>query len=119
MVEILGCPIKDFEMATSLMGQSICIPLVGNERGEGHETGHDGREQLQLLLQPPEEAEAHLFTGFVEGGGSRTKLTVRIHEQRVCSVEPSKGGGLRFVHIAAQTSQPRLHIGGTLEGPPP
>jgi hypothetical protein len=32
------------------MGQSIRSPLTGNERGEGHETGHDGREQLQLFL---------------------------------------------------------------------
>jgi hypothetical protein len=103
-------------MPASLTGQSIRSPLAGNERGKGHETRHDGQEQLQFLLQPPEEAEAHPFAGCVEGGGSRTKLTVRDHEQRVRSVDPSAGGGLRFVHVAAQTSLPRLHVGGALEG---
>jgi hypothetical protein len=49
-------------MPTSLMGQGIRSPLTGNEQGVGHETGRDGRERLQLLLQPPEEAEAHLFS---------------------------------------------------------
>jgi hypothetical protein len=34
----------------------------------------------------------------------------------VCSVDPSAGGGFRFVHIAAQTPLPRLRVGGTLEG---
>jgi hypothetical protein len=52
----------------------------------------------------------------VEGGGSRTKLTVLIHEQRVCSLDPSTGGGHRFVHITAQTPLPRLRVGGALEG---
>jgi hypothetical protein len=98
------------------MGQSICSPLASNERGKGHETGHDGREQLQFLLQPPEEAEAHLSIRCDEGGGPRTKLTVRVHEQRVCSVDPSAGGSLCFVHIAAQTPLPRLRIDGALEG---
>jgi hypothetical protein len=59
MVKVLGCLIKDFEMPASLMGQSIRSPLAGNERGKGLETRHDGWEQLQFLLQPPEEAEAH------------------------------------------------------------
>ena len=49
-------------------------------------------------------------------GGTRTKLPVRVHEQRVCSVDPSAGGGFRFVHIAAQTPLPRLRVGGALEG---
>jgi hypothetical protein len=89
MVEVLGCPIKDFEMPSSLTGQSIRSPLAGNERGKGHETRHDGREQPQFLLQPPEEAEAHPFAGCVEGGGSRSKLAVCVHEQRVRSIDPS------------------------------
>ena len=67
MVEVLGYLIKDFKMPTPLTGQGIRRPLAGNERGVGHEAGRDRRERLQLLLQPPEEAEAHLFAGCVEG----------------------------------------------------
>jgi hypothetical protein len=116
MVEVLGYPIKDFKMPTSLTVQGIRSPLAGNERGEGHETGHDGREQLQLLLQPSEEIEAHLFAGFVKGHGSRTELTVRLHEQCVRSIDLSAGGGLCPVHVAAQTSLPQLRVSGALEG---
>jgi hypothetical protein len=74
-------------MPTSLMGQGIHSPPAGNERGVGHETGRDGRERLQLLLQPPEEAEAHLFARFVKRGSSHAQLAVRVHEQRVRSVD--------------------------------
>jgi hypothetical protein len=103
-------------MPTSLTGQGIRNPLTGNERGVGHETGCDGRERLQLLLQPPEEAEAHLFAGFVKRGGSHAELTVHVNEQRVRSVDPSAGGGLCPVNITAQALQPRLRIDSALEG---
>jgi hypothetical protein len=114
-IEVFGYPIKDFEIPTSLTGQGICSPLAGNERGVGHETGCDGRERLQLLLQPPEEAEAHLFAGFVKRGGSRAKLMVHVHEQRMRSVDPNVGGGLHLVNATAQALQPRLCVGGALE----
>ena len=42
-------------------------------------------------MQPPEEAEAHLFVGFVKRGGSRSELTIRVNEQRVRSVDPGVG----------------------------
>jgi hypothetical protein len=34
----------------------------------------------------------------------------------VCSVDPSTGRGLCFVHITTQTPLPRLRVGGALEG---
>jgi hypothetical protein len=41
---------------------------------------------------------------------------VRIHEQRVRPFNPSAGGGLRLLGVAAQPLQPRLRVGGALEG---
>jgi hypothetical protein len=108
MVEVLGYPIEDFEMPTTLTGQGIRCPLTGNERGIGHEAGRDRQERLQLLLQPPEKAKAHLFARHVKRGGSRAELALRIHKQRVRPFNPSASGGLRLLGVAVQALQPQL-----------
>jgi hypothetical protein len=77
-LEVFVRSVEDFEVPTSLMGQGIHGPFAGDKGGEGHEARHNRQEHLQLLLQPPKEAEAHLLTGRFKGGGPRTKLTVRV-----------------------------------------
>jgi hypothetical protein len=112
-VEVFIGPIKDFEVPTSLMGQGIHDSLTGDERSEGHETRHDRRKDLQFLLQPSEKAEAHLLTGCFKGGCTRTKLPIRVHEQRTRSVDLCAGRGLRLVQIAVQA--PVVCLRSTLE----
>jgi hypothetical protein len=96
-------------------GQGIRSPFTGNKRGKGHETRHDSREQLQFLLQPSEKVEAHLLAGRNKGGGTRTKLPVRVHEQCMCSDVPCAGGGLCFVQIATQAPMGQFCISSMLE----
>jgi hypothetical protein len=114
MVEVFIGPIKDFEVPASLTGQGIRCSLAGDERSEEHETRHDRRKHLQLLLQLPEKAEAHLLTRCIKGGRARTKLLVRVHEQRTRSVHPCAGRGLCLVQIA--TKVPVVRLCSTLEG---
>jgi hypothetical protein len=59
-VELLIAPVKGLELHTTLMGQGIHSPFRGHEQHIGHQAPHDGRERLQLLLQPPEEISPHL-----------------------------------------------------------
>jgi hypothetical protein len=75
--------VEDLEVLAPLAGQGIHGPLAGDEGDEGHEARHNSWEHLQLLLQPPKEAEAHLLTGRFEGSSPRTQLPVRVHKLRM------------------------------------
>jgi hypothetical protein len=114
MIEVLIRPVEDFEMPTSLSGQGIHSPLAGNKGCIGHKVCCDGRERLQLLLQPPKKAKPHLLPQFVEGSGLHVELTVRIHEMCVRPLDPSASGGLRLLAMAADVPRLQLHVGGML-----
>jgi hypothetical protein len=75
-----------------------------------------GDFHLQLLLQPPKEAEAHLLTRRFKGSGPRTKFPVRVHEMCVRLVDLGARRGLRFVQAVTQVVEPRLHLLGALVG---
>jgi hypothetical protein len=94
----------------SLVGQGIHGPFAGDERGKGHEARHNRWEHLQLLLQPSEEAEAHLLTGRIKGSSPHTKLSVRVRELCMRPVDLCTRRGLRFVQAAAQAAVARFNL---------
>ena len=62
----------------------------------------------------PKEAKPHLLPRFIERGGLCAKLKVRFHKKCVRPLNPSTGGGLHHLVMAADVPQLRLHVGGAL-----
>jgi hypothetical protein len=116
MFDVFVRTVEDFEVPASLTGQGIHDPFTGDERSEGHETRHNRRQHLQFLLQPPEKAEAHFLTRCIKGGGTRTKLPVRVHKQWMRSIDLCAGRGLCPVQTATRATVVCLRLRNELDG---
>jgi hypothetical protein len=99
-----------------LVGQRIHSPLAGDEGGIRHEARHNGRERLQLLLQPFEEPKARLSVGHLEVSSPRTQLAVRVHELFARPLNLHASRSLGPLHAGLQSVEPRLPFLGAMAG---
>jgi hypothetical protein len=105
LVEVLITLVEGFEVPTSLTGQAICFPFVGNVGGIEHEACHDRWEGLQLL-HPGEKAGPHLSPLLVEGGCLCAYIMIYINKKCMCPVHAGARGSFHPLMVGVHA----LHL---------